>query len=109
MILKKLKLKNIRSYKEFEIEFPKGSILLAGDIGTGKTSILLALQFALFGLQPGQKGASILRNGTDEAYVSLELDVDNNVVILERTLKRSKSSISQETNFITFRRCRLVM
>ncbi|MDO8517092.1 MAG: AAA family ATPase [Nanoarchaeota archaeon] len=100
MLLKKLKLKNIRSYKEFEIEFPKGSILLAGDIGTGKTSILLALQFALFGLQPGQKGASILRQGCDEAYVSLELDIDNKSVVLERTLKRSKNSISQESNSI---------
>ena len=101
MLFKKLRLKNIRSYKDFEIEFPKGSVLLAGDIGSGKTSILLALQFALFGLQPGQKGASILRQGADNASVSLELEIDNKTVILERTLKRSKSSISQEANSIT--------
>ena len=53
MIFKKLAIKNIRSYEDLEIEFPAGTILLAGDIGAGKTSILLALQFALFGLQPG--------------------------------------------------------
>ena len=70
MKLKKITLQNIRSYEKETIEFPNGSTLLSGDIGVGKTSILLALQFALFGLQPGQKGASILRNGESEASVS---------------------------------------
>ena len=39
MKLKKITLNNIRSYKHQEVEFPEGSILLSGDIGTGKTSI----------------------------------------------------------------------
>lgn len=100
MRLKKLKIKNIRSYENLEIDFPKGATLLAGDIGAGKTSILLAIQFALFGLQPGQKGASILRQGETEAYVFLECEIDTNTIILERTLKRKKS-FSQESNIIT--------
>lgn len=97
MILKKLKLKNIRSYKELEIEFPVGSVLLSGDIGSGKTSILLALQFAIFGLQPGQKGSSILRQGEDSAEVSLEFEIDGETCFIERTIKKSKNgSIAQE-------------
>jgi len=100
MILKKLKFQNIRSYKDMEIDFPRGATLLAGDIGAGKTSILLAIQFALFGLQPGQKGASILRQGESDASVFLEFEVDNNNIILERTLKKKKS-ITQEKNTIT--------
>lgn len=102
MIFKKLVLQNIRSYEDLEIEFPRGSLLLAGDIGSGKTSILLGLQFALFGLQPGQKGASILRQGKDEAYARLELDIDGEIVNLERKIKKSKAgSITQESNIIT--------
>ena len=101
MIFKKLKIKNIRSYKEMEIEFPKGSILLSGDIGAGKTSVLLALQFALFGLQPGQKGGSVLRQGETDAEVELELEIDGKNIIIERSLKRSKNqSISQESSII---------
>lgn len=101
MILKKLKLKNIRSYKGIEIEFPQGSILLSGDIGSGKTSILLGLQFALFGLQPGQKGSSILRQGEDSAEVSLEMTIDEEEILIERSLKRAKNgSITQEKNNI---------
>src|SRR3989344_3758297 len=102
MLFKKLKLVNIRSYTDLEIEFPQGSILLAGDIGAGKTSILLGLQFALFGLQPGQKGDSILRSGTNNAYTSLEIEIDHEKILIERTIKKNSSgSITQDTNIIT--------
>jgi len=102
MIIKRLQLQNIRSYKELDLVFPKGSILLSGDVGVGKTSILLGLQFALFGLQPGQKGGSILRQGENIAGVSLEFEIDGNEIIVERTIKKSKSgSISQDKNIIT--------
>jgi len=102
MRFKKLTIENIRSYKNLTIEFPRGSILLAGNIGSGKTSILLGLQFALFGLQPGQKGSSILRQGTDSAYACLELDIDENQVIIERTIKKSKAGgITQDSNVLT--------
>ncbi|MEM4330814.1 MAG: AAA family ATPase, partial [Candidatus Pacearchaeota archaeon] len=99
MIIKKIYLKNIRSYKEAEIEFPIGSVLLSGDIGSGKTSILIAIQFALFGLQPGQKGSSIVRNGENEAEVRLYLEIDNKEVIIERKIRKSKNgSFSQDEN-----------
>jgi exonuclease SbcC len=102
MIFKKIRLENIRSYEDLEIEFPHGSVLLSGEIGSGKTSILLGLQFALFGLQPGQKGSSILRQGKDVAYACLHLEVDGQEVVLERSIKKSKSgSITQDENAIT--------
>ncbi len=102
MLLKKLTMQNIRSYENLTIEFPKGSVLLAGDIGSGKTSILLGLQFALFGLQPGQKGTSILRHGKDAAYAKLELNIDDKTIIIERTIKQSSSGgITQDSNTIT--------
>lgn len=101
MILKKLKIKNIRSYEDGEIEFPAGSILLSGDIGSGKTSILLAIEFALFGLQPSQKGSSILRSNEEEASVRLEFEVDDKRVVIERGLKKSGKSIAQADTAIT--------
>lgn len=101
MRLKKLKLINVRSYKELEISFPQGSVLLSGDVGAGKTSILLGLQFGLFGLQPGQKGSSILKNGEDSAEISLEIEIDGNEILIERVIKKAKNgSITQESNKI---------
>ena len=102
MIFKKLTIQNIRSYEDLTIEFPKGSVLLSGEIGSGKTSILLGLQFALFGLQPGQRGAAILRQGTDNAYACLDINIDDKSVRLERTIKKSKNGgITQDSNVIT--------
>ena len=101
MLLKKLVIENLRSYENQTIKFPKGSTLLSGDIGSGKTTILLAIEFALFGLQPSQKGNSLLRNGTDTAKVILEFDIDNKEIIVERTLKRKKHSINQDYVSIT--------
>ncbi|HTY43859.1 MAG TPA: hypothetical protein VMC80_01310 [Patescibacteria group bacterium] len=95
MILKKISLKNIRSYENNELEFPEGSVLLSGDIGSGKTSILLGIEFALFGLQPGQRGSSLLRNGEKEGKVVMEFEIEDKNIILERTLKRGKT-ISQD-------------
>lgn len=102
MILKKLKMKNIRSYKEMEIAFPRGSVLLSGDIGSGKTSILLGIQFALFGLQPGQKGSSLMKSGETDSEVSLNFEIDEKEVEIERKIKRSKNgSISQDSTTIS--------
>jgi len=101
MILKKLLIENLRSYEKQEVDFPKGSVLLSGDIGSGKTTILMAIEFALFGLQPSQKGNSLLRSGTDNAKVILEFDVEDQQVVIERCLKRGKKSISQEYATVT--------
>jgi len=96
MIFKSIKLKNIRSYREAKINFPDGAVLLAGDVGSGKTSVLLAIEYALFGLQPGQRGSSLLSNGEDYGEVSLEMDINGDNVVIERGLKRSSKSINQD-------------
>ena len=41
MILKSVKLENIRSYKAQKIDFKNGIMVLSGDIGSGKSSVLL--------------------------------------------------------------------
>jgi len=100
MLLKKITLNNIRSYERQEVEFREGSTLLSGDIGSGKTSILLGIEFALFGLQPGQRGASLLRNNTVSGGVKMELEVDGREIVIERTMKKGKT-ISQDYCAIT--------
>jgi exonuclease SbcC len=95
MKIKKITLENIRSYENQEINFVDGSTLLAGDIGSGKTSVLLAIEFALFGLQPGQRGSALLRNGAKDGAVKLVFEIDGNEIVIERTLKKGKT-ISQD-------------
>jgi DNA repair protein SbcC/Rad50 len=101
MKFKKIRVKNLRSYKDQEIIFPEGSLLLSGDVGSGKSSILLAIEYALFGLQPGQKGASLLRNNEQFSEVELELEIEGKSIILERRLKRTPKGVSNEYAAIT--------
>jgi len=91
MRIKRLSLRNIRSYESIDLDFPDGSLLLSGDIGSGKTSILLAIEYAIFGLQPGQKGSALLRNNSESGEVSLSLEVDGNEITIDRRLRRGKS------------------
>lgn len=101
MLLKKIRLENIRSYLNQEIHFPEGSILLAGNIGTGKSTILMAIDFALFGLTRGiLSGNALLRNGKDSGSVELNFSVDDNEITVKRILKRTSHSITQDSGFI---------
>ena len=102
MLIKSIKLNNIRSYVNEEINFPTGSTLLAGDIGTGKSSVLMALDFALFGTRRGELGGeSILRHGSNTGYVDLEFELDGKEILVHRSLKRGKNdSVSQDSGYI---------
>ena len=101
MFLKSIKLSNIRSYESQELNFPAGSTLLAGDIGSGKSTILLAIEFALFGAKKGELPAyTLLRHGSKEGSVELKFEVDKKEHIIKRTLKRVNNDIRQDAGFI---------
>ncbi|MFH0867943.1 MAG: AAA family ATPase [Candidatus Woesearchaeota archaeon] len=101
MLLKSIKLNNIRSYLNQQIDFPSGSLLLSGDIGSGKSTILLAIEFALFGSKPSELPASsLLRHGKNEGSVELSFNLDGKDVVIKRNLKRGKNAIKQETGYI---------
>ncbi len=101
MFIKSVKLHNIRSYENAEISFPTGSVLLAGDIGSGKSTILLAIEFAIFGAKKGELPAYILlRHGRKEGSVELRMQIDNKDVMIKRTLKRSNDDIKQESGYV---------
>ncbi|MEK6809016.1 MAG: SMC family ATPase [Nanoarchaeota archaeon] len=101
MIIKSLKLQNIRSYNYQEISFPIGTTLLSGDIGSGKSTIFLAIEFALFGLRRTYlTGTSLLRHGKNLGYVELNFDIDGKNISLKRTLRRARDEVNQSDGYI---------
>src|SRR3989344_6986913 len=101
MLLKQLVLHNIRSYVHQVIDFPQGSVLLQGDIGSGKSTVLLAIAFALFGADTDHlSGQSILRSGKNDGFVQLTLSIDSQEVTIYRALKKNRGSIAQLNGFI---------
>ena len=100
MIIKKIEITNIRSYKEkTTIELPIGRILFQGDIGSGKSTILSAIEFALFGL--GDIDANhLLRIGESKGSVLLEFESGGKSYNVFRSLLRRRNKIFQEEGFL---------
>jgi DNA repair protein SbcC/Rad50 len=65
-------LRNLRSYRTAELSLDPGTTLLTGDIGSGKTSLLYAMEMALFGFAEVDPGY-LVRHGAKDAEVSLTL------------------------------------
>ncbi len=101
MLLQQLKLQNIRSYVDETIGFPEGSILLAGDIGSGKSTILLAIEFALFGASKTDLPAeSLLRKGATQASVECSFILGDKEITIKRGLKKERDSIKQTAGHV---------
>ncbi|MCV0366337.1 MAG: SMC family ATPase [Nitrosopumilus sp.] len=95
MILNSIIIDNIRSYEHEEVEFPRGISLFEGDIGSGKSTVLMAIEFALFGLG-SQKAEALLSKKYDSGSVILDFSVDGERYEIKRTLMRKKSAINQD-------------
>ncbi len=97
-------LENIRSYLHQTLVFNKGSTLLWGDIGSGKSTILLAIEFSLFGTK--KTSASLLRHGTKTGSVELVFSLFGKEYRIKRTLKRTNSGVSQDEGYLIIDNCK---
>jgi len=100
LILKRIVLQNIRSYKEqTSIRIPPGRTLFQGEIGCGKSTILSAIEFALFGLGDID-GGYLLRSGEKKGSVSLEFEVKGRPYQIYRSLLRHEKNVVQDKCYI---------
>lgn len=87
-VIEKLILKNFERYKRVEIDFSAGLNLIKGRNSTGKTTILNALTFALFGEAPEVKNKLLVSRlpGSSEmvVYVKFRSPRNGQVVEIER-------------------------
>ena len=97
MLLKGLALKNIRSYGEAEtsIDLRPGLTLFEGDVGSGKSTILTAVEFGLFGLGD-LEAKHLLRHGARKGSVRVTFEVGGRKYVVSRTLAKSGRGIQQE-------------
>jgi exonuclease SbcC len=89
-------LENVRSHVKTTVPFAKGFNCLVGGLGCGKSSILYAIDFALFGDPIGRSYEYLLRDGAESGKVVLQFTQNGKNYTITRGLKRRGKGISQD-------------
>ncbi|NHV07200.1 MAG: AAA family ATPase, partial [Thaumarchaeota archaeon] len=93
VVLRKLKVRNFRKLIDVEISFENGLTVLVGENEAGKSTIIEAILFALFGkVRTGSKIQEAISYGEKRAYVKLEFEDSGSVFVVEREITTSGSS-----------------
>ncbi len=90
-----VQLENIRSHVKSTVPFTSGFNCLLGGVGCGKSSVLYAVDFCLFGDSIGRSFDYLLREGSDQARVTVQFLQHGKTYKLIRGLKRKGKSINQ--------------
>ncbi|MGQ9624976.1 MAG: hypothetical protein ACUVT9_06360, partial [Candidatus Bathycorpusculaceae bacterium] len=96
MKIELVQLENIRSHVKSTVPFARGFNCLVGGLGCGKSSILYAIDFALFGDPLGRSYDYLLREGADSAKVTVQFTQNSKTYKITRGLKRRGKGISQD-------------
>ena len=95
MIFSRLRLSNFKPYGDVDVRFRDGVTVIHGLNGSGKSSLLEACFFALY----GSKALSgtlddVIRNGEDDAEIELRFSHESVDYRIERHLRRSGDRVS---------------
>jgi len=105
MVPLKLSLKNFLSYGEntSTLDFRDFDIAcLTGKNGHGKSALIDALTWALWGKCRVKIKDEVIKRGASEARVELEFDSENNIYRILRVIERKKSGTSTSINLSIF-------
>jgi exonuclease SbcC len=102
MLLRSLHLKNIRSYVDEKVDFPKGISVFTGDIGCGKSTLLYAIEFNLFGATSDLPLEYLLRHGEPSGSVELVFEIEGKSYTIHREIeqKDGKYNSSKKDNWL---------
>ncbi len=87
MEIRRVEVRNIRSYEAATLDLGPGTTLLVGDVGSGKTSLLYAIELALFGTAEVD-ATFLIRHGASDASVRVVFDDQGRSVEVERQFRR---------------------
>ncbi len=95
MKLKRLEVKNIRSYRELDIHFNDGVTVVSGVNGSGKSSLLEACFTGLFGSRSLAKNlviSDIIHKGATKASIKVHFEHGGNEYVIEQEYKVSQKT-----------------
>ncbi len=92
-----VQLENIRSHIKSTVPFTRGFNCIVGGVGRGKSSVMLAVDFGLFGDTIGSRSFEyLMREGADWSKVTLQFTHNGRTYKLTRGLRKKGKSINQD-------------
>jgi DNA repair exonuclease SbcCD ATPase subunit len=87
-MIRRLVLKNWRNYEDIDLEFGPGTTFIVAPNGIGKTSLMEAAAWAIFG-DSGRRPDNAVRMGASSAVATAEVELtDHRILSITRTLPR---------------------
>jgi exonuclease SbcC len=93
-----IKLENIRSHVDSELVFSSGFNCLVGGLGQGKSTVLFAIDFVLFGDPLSRSYDYMLREDAQQGSVTAVFVQNGSTYMIHRGLKRQEKGITQDTD-----------
>jgi DNA repair exonuclease SbcCD ATPase subunit len=94
-MIQRLQLQNWRAYDRLDLELGPGATFIVASNGTGKTSLIMAAAWGIFGDIAGVKGADEIRGEAESATVTVELRLPSSgaIVITRSVDQRGRSLV----------------
>lgn len=97
-MIRRLNLNNWRNYEDVSISFEPGTTFVVASNGVGKSSLVEAARWALFGVPGG--GGSPVRVGAEHASVTVELTLPNGQSVTIARTQAAQASRGRPTSTI---------
>lgn len=91
-MIRRLALKNWRNYEDIDLELKPGTTFIVAPNGVGKTSLMEAASWAIFGVS-GQHPGDAVRKGASSAIATAEIQFpDQRILSITRTLPKKPTA-----------------
>lgn len=100
-MIKDIKLHNFISHSNTTLTFSKGITIFVGHNGSGKSSIIDAITFALFGEHTRKSNKNLVQRGCTSSSVSLNISIGSKEYVAYRQLGSSGQSVSAKFELIS--------
>ena len=99
-MIKRLRLRNWRSYDDLDLELDPGTSFVVAPNGVGKTSLVLGLAWGVFGQHSAVEPRSCIRAGAEDAdvQVEFELPVGRHFKVSRTVRRRGAHTATYEMN-----------
>lgn len=95
-MIERLQLWNWRSFERLDLSFSDGTTFIVAPNGVGKTSLLLAVCWSLFGSESDVDARECIRAGAAAATVEVRLRLDNALPLLIKREVNEKGKVKSE-------------